>query len=92
MLRIIVPSNGPSNLNFSTFETYGLPAPVNGADAEINNDVILKFEDEQEAINYSDQLENLANELNDKSSPAYLAIGDMISAIRSDEFVQSYIQ
>jgi hypothetical protein len=90
MLNINVSLNSNSNLNFSTFEEYELPAPPNGVDAEVNNDVILKFEDEEEAIIYSKQLENLSNELNDKQSPQYIAISDVIMAIRNDEFVKSY--
>ncbi|CAN5228031.1 hypothetical protein BH09BAC6_BH09BAC6_31040 [soil metagenome] len=92
MLRINVPSTGASQLSFTTFESYELPAPPSGVDAEINNDVILKFEDEEEAILYADQLEDLSNGLHDKSSPENLAIGDMIIAIRSDGFVQAYTQ
>lgn len=92
MLRIVVPSNTSSQLTFSTFERYGLPAPPNGVDAEINDDVVLNFEDEEEAITYADQLEILSNGLNDKSSPQNIAIGDMIMAIRNDEFIQNYIQ
>ena len=91
MLRIVVPSNSSSSqLTFSTFERYGLPAPPNGVDAEINNDVILKFEDEEEAIIYADQLQTLSNGLDDKDSPEYTAIGDIIMAIQNDEFIQSY--
>ncbi len=90
MLHITIPSGTGSNLSFSTFEQYQLPSPVNGVDAEINNDVILKFEDEEEAIIYAAQLENLSNELNDKSSPEYAAISTIIMAIKNDEFIQSY--
>ncbi len=90
MLYINISLNSNSNLNFSTFEEYQLPAPTNGVDAEINNDLILKFEDEEDAIVYADQLENLSNQLNDKSSPQYIAISDIIMAIRNDEFIQSY--
>jgi len=90
MLHINISAQGNSNLNFSTFEEYGFPAPLNGVDAEVNNDVILRFEDEEEAIIYAEQLENLSNELNDKQSPQYIAISDVIMAIRNDEFVQSY--
>jgi hypothetical protein len=92
MLRITIPSNTDSNINFSTFEQYELPAPISGVDSEINNDVILKFEDEDEAITYAEELENLSNELNDKTTPQYLAISDIIVAIRNDEFVQSYLR
>lgn len=90
MLLINISSNSNSNLKFSTFEDYELPPPPNGVDAEINNDVILKFDDEEEAIIYAQQLENLSNELNDKQSPQYIAISDIIMAIRNDEFIQSY--
>jgi hypothetical protein len=89
MLRITISSE---SLNFNKFEEYQLPAPISGVDAEINNDVILMFEDEEEAITYADQLEELSNELDDKSSPQYVAIGDIIMAIRNDEFIQSYTQ
>ena len=90
MLKILVPSNGDSNLSFSAFEQYGIPAPLSGVDAEVNNDAVLKFEDEEEAIVYAQQLENMAEEINDKSTIEYLAINDIIVAIRSDEFVQNY--
>lgn len=90
MLNITVPQNDNTNLTFSAFERYGLPAPPDGADAEINDDLILKFEDEEEAIVYAAQLQNVANELNDKDTPQYVAISNIIMAIRNDEFVQSY--
>ncbi len=90
MLRITIPSGTESEISFSTFEQFELPQPPSGVDAEINNDLILKFEDEEEAIIYADQLENLADELDDKTTPQYLAINDIIIAIRDDEFVQSY--
>ncbi len=89
MLLIAIPSSN-SDITFSTFERYELPAPPNGVDAEVNDDLILKFEDEEEAITYANQLEMLSNGLNDKSSPQYLAIGDMIMAIRNDKFVMNY--
>jgi len=92
MLNILIPSTGPSKLSFSLFEEYGIPAPLSGAEEEVNGDVILKFEDEEEAIAYSEQMENMANELNDKSTTQYLAINDIIVAIRDDEFVQSYFK
>jgi hypothetical protein len=92
MLNITVPSDGSSQLTFAAFERYDLPAPPSGVDAEINNDVILKFESEEEAVNYAGQLEDLSSGLNDKSSIENIAINDIILAIRNDEFVQSYLQ
>jgi hypothetical protein len=90
MLNITVPSNTSSGLNFSTFESYGLPSPPNGVDEEINDDLVLKFEDEQEATIYAAQLENLSNQLDNKTTQQYVAINDIIMTIRNDEFVQSY--
>jgi|APCry1669191515_1035360.scaffolds.fasta_scaffold156900_1 hypothetical protein len=90
MLRINVPSNTESNITFSAFEKFELPAPPQGVDAEINDDLVLQFEDEEEAIIYWDQLEDLLNQMDDKTTPQYLAISDIILAIKDDEFVQSY--
>ncbi len=92
MLRITILPTSNSSLNFTTFEDYQLPAPPDGVEAEINNNVVLKFEDEEEAIIYAEQLENLSNELDDKNSEQYKAISDVIMAIRNDEFIQSYIR
>lgn len=90
MLRItILPSNS-SDLSFSDFERYQIPAPLSGADAEVNGDLVLKFEDEEDAITYAEQLETLSDELTDKTTPQYAAISDIITSIRNDEFVQSY--
>jgi hypothetical protein len=90
MLIVTIPQDGASHLTFSSFEGYGLPAPLSGAGAEINDTLVLKFEDEEEATIYAAQLENMADEINDKATTQYLAINDIIVAIRSDEFVQSY--
>lgn len=92
MLKIIVPSQGQSNLSFSFFERYGIPPPPSGVDAEINDDVILKFDDEQEAVTYAEQLEDMATEINDKTTTQYLAINDIIAAIMNDEFVQEFMR
>jgi len=92
MLRITVPTNTGPMLSFSDFENYELPAPPNGVDAEINNDAILKFEDEEEAITYADELMAMADEINDKNTPQYSAINDIIVAIKNDEFVRSFTQ
>ena len=92
MLRITIPKTGKSQLTFTKFEQYELPAPLDGVDAEINGDLILKFDDEQEAITYAEQLEDISNELNDKSSPENAAISDIIITIRNDEFIKAYNQ
>ena len=92
MLLITVPSTGESKLTFSVFERLGLPAPVGGIDSEINDELLLRFEDEEEAVIYAAQLENLSTGLDDKSSIANLAVNDMIMAIYDDEFIQTYLK
>jgi hypothetical protein len=72
------------------FERFDLPPPPNGVNAEVNDSLVLKFEDEEEAISYADELEDMSNNTNDKDTPRYRAIGDIIMAIRNDEFIQSY--
>ena len=91
MLNIVVPSNGQSGLTFSIFERYGIPAPTSGAEPEINDDLVLKFKNEEEAVIYAQQLQNMAEEINDKNTTQYSAINDIIVAIRSDEFVQDFM-
>jgi hypothetical protein len=92
MLLITVPSSGQSKLKFSNFEDFSLPSPPGGVDAEINDDLVLKFEDEEEAIVYAEQLEDISNSLNDKALTQKSAINDIIMAIYNDEFIQSYLK
>jgi hypothetical protein len=92
MLNINVPSTGRSGITFSLFERYEIPAPLSGVTDEGDDHLILKFEDEEEAVTYAEQLENMANEINDKSTTQYLAVSDIIAAIWDDEFVQSFIR
>jgi hypothetical protein len=92
MLLINVTSTQDLPLKFTDFKQYELPEPSSGIDAEINGDLILKFEDEDEAVDYIGQLEDLSSELNNKSSLQNIAINGIILAIRNDEFIQSYLQ
>lgn len=91
MLLINIPFDSVSPLTFSRFEILEIPAPINGVDNEINDALILKFENEEEAIRYADQLENLSIGLKDKSSEQNLAICQLILAIKNDSFVISYL-
>ncbi len=91
MLQITIPSNGRAELTFSSFENSDLPKPPNGIDEEINDDVILLFDDEEQAVAYADELEDISTAINDNSSPRKLALNDIIVAIKSDSFVQEYL-
>jgi hypothetical protein len=59
MVRISIPSNGPSKINFSTFMNFLLPVPPKGLDSEVNNDAVLLFDNEDEAKNYANELAKL---------------------------------
>jgi len=59
MLRISIPSNGPSKINFSTFMNYLLPVPPKGIVSERNNDAVLLFDNEDQAKSYVEQLQHL---------------------------------
>ncbi|MES2266008.1 MAG: hypothetical protein V4520_04570 [Bacteroidota bacterium] len=88
MLKISVPSN---TLAANVFEQTDLPTPPNGTETEINGELILLFEDEEEAVAYLDELEDYATEL-DAEAPEKPAINALVSAINNDEFVQAYLQ
>jgi hypothetical protein len=92
MLLINVTSTENLPLKFTDFKQYGLPEPLSGIDAEINGDLVLKFEDEEEAVDYIGQLEDLSSESDNESSVQNGAINGIILAISNDEFVQSYLQ
>jgi len=91
MLVIEISSDGRLPLTLTELNKYYIPAPPNGFDSEVNNDVIMKFEDEQEAIDYSYELDSYANSIDNKSEE-YHIITELVKAISEDEFVQNYIQ
>ena len=61
MLIIEISSDGRSPLTLSELEEYNIPAPPNGFDSEINNNIVMRFDDEQQAIDYSYDLDSYAN-------------------------------
>jgi len=92
MLHIAIPSDGLTLLNLKKFEQFDLPAPPGGIDSETNGNLVLSFEDEQQAVDYSMELDRFSETLNDVDSPRYKAAGEIMKAIGEDEFVQAYIQ
>ncbi|HEY9002569.1 MAG TPA: hypothetical protein VIM89_14525 [Mucilaginibacter sp.] len=91
MLVIEISSDGKSPFTLTELNKYNIPLPPNGLDTEENNDVVMKFEDEQEAIDYSYELDRYANSIDNKSEE-YRIITTIVKAISEDEFVQNYIQ
>lgn len=80
MLRINVPSNGPAKIDYTTFGNYLLPVPPDGIDSEVNNSLVLLFDDEEKAIAYSNQLKQL-------SGSQMKAGNEIIAAIEKNVFV-----
>ncbi|MDB5025064.1 MAG: hypothetical protein JWP78_2819 [Mucilaginibacter sp.] len=91
MLRIEIPSDGSSKLTFNELEKYTIPTPPNGFNSEVNNKVVINFDDEQQAIDYAHELDAYSNSVN-SDWPEYRIAADIIKAIGDDEFVQAYIQ
>ncbi|MBL4678851.1 MAG: hypothetical protein JKY70_22065 [Mucilaginibacter sp.] len=90
MLKIDIPQNGSPAFTSSVFDEYTLPKPSNGFETELNGDVILLFEDEEDAVAYLDSLEDYATEL-DNDAPQKQYINTLVSTITNDEFVQAYL-
>ena len=90
MLKINIPG-AVEKITQKTFETYHIPYPPNGTDIEINGDIILLFDDEQQAISYLDELEDNSASVHD-NSPAKKVLSLIVSTISNDEFVQAYLQ
>jgi hypothetical protein len=91
MLSIDIPSNGSSWLTFSELEKYNIPAPPNGFSSEVNDNVIIRFDDEQQALDYAYNLDAYSNSI-DRETTEYNVIADIIKAVGDDEFVKAYIQ
>lgn len=87
MLRIAI----PSSVSAKVFEPDTLPTPPNGTETELNGDLVLLFEDEEEAVAYLDELEDYASELDGESAERD-TITTLVGAINNDEFVQAYLQ
>lgn len=92
MLRIQISSSGLSELDYNKLSRLNIPEPVNGFRSEVNNIVVMGFDDEQEAIDYAHQVDEYAESLRDEKSEEFLVASDIIKAIGDDDFVQAYIQ
>jgi hypothetical protein len=90
MLRIAVPSTEQSGLTFNSFEKFSVPPPPNGVDAEINNEVVLLFDDEQQAIDYADSLFEVGTNLDNDKTPQKLIVNDIVGAIYNNDFIKSF--
>ncbi|MBS1529071.1 MAG: hypothetical protein JSU01_02085 [Bacteroidetes bacterium] len=92
MLRIEILSDGRATLDLQKFNHLEMPVPESGIDLQENGNVVLLFEDEQEAVSYSLELDRFSETLNNHPSPQYEAVGEVMKAISEDKFVQAYFQ
>jgi len=90
MLRIEIPSTENNLVDRAQIDRYELPAPPNGTDTEINGNLILMFDDEEQAVAYLYALEDRAGNLSD-DAPERPLFNTLISAISNDGFVQTYL-
>jgi len=85
MLRINVSPDGPAKLDYSNFRNYLLPIPPDGVDAGENNDLVLLFDDEKQAIDYANQISRLPGSQRKAGN-------ELVAAIGKDSFVRAYAE
>jgi hypothetical protein len=91
MLRINLPQIGRTRLTSADFKNYHLPIPSKGVKALKNNETILLFDNEYDAIVYADQLEEIVTTVS-KSSPLKNPLRDLVTTIRNDDTIRNYLE
>lgn len=91
MLSIHVPPTGKKPLTFADFKNYHLPMPSKGIKAKGQNDTILLFDNEHEAVIYADQLEEIVTTVS-KTSPLKNILRDLATTIRNDDTIRNYLE
>ncbi len=91
MLRINLPPTGPTRVTFADFVKYRLPLPSMGVKARGKNNTFLVFDNEDEAVIYADQLEEIVTSVS-KNSPVRSMLRDMVTAIRNDDTIRNYVE
>ena len=91
MLQIHVPPTSPVPFTDDDFKNFELPVPSKGVINQNNDDTILLFDNEQEAVIYADQLEEIGTTVSNRR-PEKSLVRDVVTAIRNDEMVRSYLE
>jgi hypothetical protein len=91
MLRINLPPTGPTRITSADFKKYRLPEPSNGVKVKGEENTELLFDDEDEAMMYADQLEEIVTSVS-KTSPLRSMLRDMVTAIRNDDSIRNYLE
>ena len=73
--------------NFSTVSFF----PSRGVKASGKENTELLFDDEDEALIYADQLEEMVTNVS-KASPVRSMLRDMVTAIRNDDSIRNYLE
>ena len=91
MLRINLPQIGRTRLTSADFKNYHLPIPSKGLKASKNDETILLFENEYDAIVYADELEEMVTTVS-KTSPLKNMLRDLVTTIRNDDTIRNYLE
>jgi hypothetical protein len=91
MLRIKIPATGTTPLTSEDFKIYHLPMPSQGINGKEDNDTVLQFDNEYEAVVYADELEEIVTTVS-KSSPLRNILRDMATTIRNDDTIRNYLE
>lgn len=91
MLRISIPPTTPTPITRADFENYHLPIPSNGLSEQGNSDAVLLFNNEDEAVVYADQLEEIVSTVS-KTSPLKNILRDLVTTIRNDDSIRNYLE
>ena len=91
MLRINLPPTGPTPITFADFKNYQLPIPSKGLEKKDDENTILQFDNEYDAVVYADELEEIVTRVS-KNSPVKNILRDMVTAIRNDDSIRNYLE
>lgn len=91
MLPIHIPPISPVPFTYNDFENYRLPIPSKGVINEDDNETVLLFDNEQEAVTYADKLEEIDTNVS-RRTPEKSLVREVVTAIRNDEMVRTYLE
>ena len=90
MLHINIPPTTKSPITCADFINYRLPIPSKGLKTH-DDDTVLLFDNEYEAVVYADQIEEIVSTVSN-SSPLRSKLRDMATAIRNDDTIRNYLE
>lgn len=91
MLRINLPPTGPTRVTFADLRKNRIPLPSKGLKARGKENTELLFDNEDEAVIYADQLEEIVTNAS-RGSQLRTMLRDMVTAIRNDDSIRNYLE